>query len=80
MGETLSERYADEILTDNTQIEYCNQCIDCINWQTYKIRGNNGELFDNQYDRANCSKYPAPQVKPDWVINNYGECDYYKAE
>ena len=27
---TLEERYADEVLTDNTQFDKCRQCKDCI--------------------------------------------------
>ena len=70
MAKTMSERLANDILTDNTQISYCEQCEDCKHW------GNSGDPFSNAYDKANCDRYPRPERKPDWVINNYGECDF----
>ena len=64
------ERYENEVLTDNTQISYCEQCEDCKHW------GNGDDPRRNAYDKASCDKYPFPGIKPDWVINNYGECDF----
>ena len=69
---TFEERYKDEVLTDNTQIETCSQCLSCKNW------GNGDDPYSNKHDKSCCDKYPFPQIKPSWVINNYGECDYYE--
>ena len=60
----------DDILTDNTQIEYCKQCEKCINWDP------NGNPFGNQYDKAYCSIFSYPNAKPPQVINNEGDCKY----
>lgn len=63
-------RHDKEILTDNTQISYCEQCRECIMW------GANNDPFMNKYDKANCLMYPNPDHKPGFVINNEGVCPY----
>ena len=64
-----------EILTDNTQIETCNQCADCIYW------GHNEDPYSNAFDKLYCDKYPhGKSRKPMWVVDNYGDCDYRQTE
>ena len=62
-------RWDDEILSDNTHIEYCKQCKDCIYW-------NGEDNFSNRYDKSSCAVYPFPASKPPYVINNRGDCPY----
>ena len=57
-------------LTDNSKIEYCKQCKNCINWDP------NGSPFGNQYDKAFCNMYAYPDGKPPGIINNIENCDY----
>lgn len=61
--------HEDEILTDNTKIEYCRQCLACVFW------GGN-DPFSNQYNKACCRMYPYPDNKPAGVINNTERCEY----
>ena len=63
-------RYEKEILTDNTKINYCEQCKDCILW------GFHGDPYQNAYDKTNCMMYPYPDHKPGYVINNQGPCSF----
>lgn len=72
MTKTFEERYKDETFTDNTQISYCEECETCRFW------GDEMTAYENEPTKASCYKYPFPERKPDWVINNYGECDYYE--
>lgn len=60
----------DDILSDNTKIEYCKQCKNCIHWDK------DGSPFGNQYDKACCDMFPYPERKPDFVINNQDECEF----
>ena len=63
---TLSDRYGDEVLTDNTQIPKCEQCKDCF------FRDANG------HDKGVCLIYP--DLKPMGVIKNTEECEYHDKE
>lgn len=57
-----------EVLTDNTKINYCEQCKDCVHW------GNDeDDYFTNEYDKASCDMY---ETKPIYVLDNSGECEY----
>lgn len=63
----------DDILTDNTQIERCKQCKDCVNW------GNNKSDFrSNAFDKAYCDEFPHPNRKPRYVIDDTDSCPYRK--
>lgn len=63
------ERYLDERLSDNTGISYCQQCKDCILW-------GHGDAFGNAYDKTSCDIYPYPDMKPQEVMMNTGECPW----
>lgn len=63
------ERYDKEVLTDNTRIDYCRQCKNCLNW-------GHSNAFGNAYDKSSCDMYPYPEKKPDAVIYNTGTCSY----
>ena len=60
----------DDILSDNTHANYCQQCKDCILW------GIGDDPFQNRYDKGNCSMFPNPDHKPGYVINNQGVCPF----
>lgn len=63
--------HSNEILSDNTQINYCNQCKNCIHW------GNNKTDYrSNKYDKVYCDEYPYPNSKPRYIVWNQGDCIY----
>lgn len=47
---SLEERYADEVLSDNTQIEKYRQCKNCI------FR-DGGTVYSNHYQKGCCRMY-----------------------
>lgn len=65
---TWADVHEGEVFTDNSQIEYCNQCKDCV------FRDERG------HERAVCMIYENPGHKPLQVINNTGLCPYYDSE
>lgn len=66
--------YKDEILSDNTKADYCQQCKDCTLW------GIGDDPFQNRYDKSNCAMFPNPDHKPGYVINNQGPCPFRVAK
>lgn len=62
--------HAGEVLSDNTQANYCAQCKNCVYW-------NGGDNFSNKYNKSSCKQYPYPNFKPIEVINNEARCVYY---
>ena len=70
---SLEERYADEVLSDNTQIEKNRQCKYCI------FR-DGGTVYSNHYQKGCCRMYPYPQFKPYEVMMNQVQCEYYEKE
>lgn len=66
---TLQERWDEEVLSDNTQVEKCEQCKLCI----YQ---DDGTPWSNHYTKSSCQQYPYPKMKPIEVINNEGDCPY----
>ena len=69
---SLEERYADEILTDNTALEKCKQCKACLFW-------NDGTEYSN-YRKSSCAIYEHPDMKPIGVMDNVEKCEYYEKE
>ena len=69
MEKSILERHADEVLTDNTKIEYCAQCKECVHW-------GNSDAFSNSYNKSNCDMFPLPGLKPLFVINDTGRCKW----
>lgn len=67
---SLAERWDEDILSDNSQTEYCKLCKDCI------FR-DGGTPFSNHYTKSSCMMYQHPKMKPLRVINNTGLCEYY---
>lgn len=65
----LTERMLEETLSDNSQVEYCKQCKDCI------FR-DDGTIWSNRYTKASCQIYKYPNSKPLGVINNKQICEY----
>ena len=65
--------HADEILSDNSHVENCKQCKDCI------FR-DDGTVWTNDYRKASCIIYRYPNMKPLRVIDNKGICEYYNNE
>lgn len=92
---TLSERYADEILTNNEILNHFSQCKDCI-FRDKRIV--DGEEYG--YDKCVCRIYgglsamrtnetypnyfPYTPIeyedKPDFVFDNTEPCEYYEKE
>ena len=93
---TLEERYADEMLTDNSALNHYSQCKDCIFRDKRIIFGEEGG-----YDKCVChiygrttalrSKYSdgkpffpytpiEPDDKPQEIYNNTGQCEFYEKE
>lgn len=60
---SLTERMLEETLSDNSQVENCKQCKDCI------FKDERG------HDRAVCMIYQ--NIKPLAIINNKRLCDHY---
>lgn len=73
MYKPISETHSDEILSDNTGMNYCAQCYDCV-------YNNGGDNFSNSYNKSCCAKFPYPDCKPITVINNQERCEYYTME
>jgi len=66
---TLSEKYEIDQLTDNTKIEYCKQCKDCI------LQGD-GTPYSNYYQKGSCVIYAYSKFKPMEIIHNKTDCEY----
>ena len=65
----LYNRFGNEVLSDNTQVNYCEQCEQCIHW------GKSGTPWDNADKKSNCEEFPYPEsMKPIEVINNRMPC------
>lgn len=73
MAETLSQKWSEETLTDNTKRKPCQQCKTCV----YR---DNGDVWSNHYTKASCQIYEYPDHKPVKVINNQEECEFYTEE
>lgn len=67
---TLQERMLEETLSDNSHVENCKQCKDCI------FR-DDGTVWSNDYRKSCCQMYQYPNMKPLRVVNNTGICEYY---
>ncbi len=72
---TLEERYADDVLMDNTKLPKFEQCRDCV-FRRIKINGN---TIDD-YRRGSCAIYPAPKMKPMELYRGKEPCEYYEKE
>ena len=70
---TLTERMLEETLSDNTQVETCKQCKNCL----FK---SDGTVWSNKYNKSYCRIYQYPRIKPLYVINNERTCEYYHNE
>lgn len=93
---TLSERYADEVLTDNTALNHYSQCKGCVFRDKTTVSGEEcgwQKAVCHIYGRSTASrlKYsngelvfpytPAePGDKPNEVYNNTANCEYYEQE
>lgn len=92
---TASERYGDEILTDNAALNHYSQCRDCMFRDKRLV---NGEEYG--YDKSVCRIYGKasaertnkaipdffpytpiePGDKPSGIYNNAADCAYYEQE
>lgn len=70
---TWADIHKDEVFTDNSKIENCKQCKDCL------FR-DDGTVWSNDYQKSCCQIYRYPNFKPLHVINNKGVCEYYHNE
>lgn len=93
---TLSERYADEVLTDNTALNHYSQCKGCIFRDKTTVSGEEcgwQKAVCHIYGRSTASRlkysngelvFPytpvEPDDKPNEVYNNTANCEYYEQE
>ena len=93
---TLSERYADEVLTDNTALNHYSQCKGCIFRDKTTVSGEEcgwQKAVCHIYGRSTASRlkysngelvFPYTPVeagdKPNEVYNNTANCEYYEQE
>ena len=63
----------DDILTNNLDIPYAEQCKDCQYRNKVQV---NGSLCP-PHRKTVCDVY---QCKPMDIINNYAKCEFYKKE
>jgi hypothetical protein len=66
---TLQQRWDEETLSDNSQIENCQQCKNC----NFK---DDGTVWSNHYTKSCCQMYQYPKFKPLGVINNTEKCPF----
>lgn len=76
MKKTLSERLANDILTDNTQLppKYI-QCKDCM-FRKFEIDG----VIIDDYSRGICAIYSLPEHKPLEFADGSASCELYEKE
>jgi len=67
------ELHDGEIFTDNTKIEKNKQCKDCM-------LQSDGTVYTNDYRKCSCLIYQHPEMKPDYVLENTGKCEYYEKD
>lgn len=91
---TLSERYADEVLTDNTALNHYSQCKGCVFRDKTTVSGEEcgwQKAVCHIYGRSTASRlkysngelvFPYTPVefgdKPNEVYNNTANCEYYE--
>ena len=73
--QTFEERYATDILTDNTALEKYQQCKDCIFRDRTKVQGK-----ECGWQKGMCDIYAYPKFKPDDVMRNREFCEFYEKE
>lgn len=93
---TLSERYADEVLTNNAALNHYSQCKGCVFRDKTTVSGEEcgwQKAVCHIYGRSTASrlKYSSgelvfpytpvePGDKPNEVYNNTANCEYYEQE
>lgn len=81
---TLSERLADETLTDNTQFLKFEQCRDCAFRYTNYFLAPDGRKIpcteEIGYQKSSCHIFPYPKWKPHGVVYGEEQCEYYEKE
>lgn len=65
--------HEDETLTNNKDIDYCDQCQNCKNWGNKK-----DDPWTNKYDKCYCDMFSKPIMKPQGVINNTEICKLWQ--
>jgi hypothetical protein len=70
---SFEERYNGEIPTDNTALDVCRQCKNCL----FK---NDGTVWTSHYQKGACAIYPYPESKPTDVMLNRETCEFYEKE
>ncbi len=69
---SLEERYADDILTDNTALDKYRQCKTCAFRDKTEVQGK-----ECGWIKGVCEVFQHPSFKPDDVMRNRDVCDYY---
>lgn len=70
----LTERHADEVLTDNAALMPYQMCKTCIFRDKTTVQGN-----ECGWKKGNCTIYEYPKFKPHDVMLNV-ECEYYEKD
>lgn len=69
---TLEERYADDILTDNTQFDNYKQCKNCAFRDKTAVRG-----VECGWKKGVCEIYQYPGWKPHEIMRNREVCEFH---
>lgn len=68
---TLEERYADDVLTNNTALNKYEQCKNCAFRDKTAVQGEECGWY-----KGNCEIFPYPDFKPNDVMLNRELCEY----
>ncbi|MBQ8416983.1 MAG: hypothetical protein IJX13_08845 [Clostridia bacterium] len=72
---TLEEHYEADILTDNAALNHYAQCKDCFFRDKTTVNGK-----ECGWKKGACKIYEYPNFKPDDVMRDRVECEYYEKQ
>lgn len=70
--QTLAERYADDILTDNKSLDKYKQCKNCAFRDKTAVQG-----VECGWWKGSCDVFQYPAFKPDDVMRNREPCEFF---
>lgn len=73
--QTLAERYEADILTNNAALNQYSQCKDCFFRDKTTVNGK-----ECGWKKGSCKIFEYPNFKPDDVMRNRAECEYYEKQ
>lgn len=81
---TLSERMADDVMSDNMQLPKNKQCRDCtFRYTNYFFAADGRKIPCTEeigYQKSSCHIFPYPKWKPHGVVYGDEPCEYYEKE